>query len=70
MNVKTKCQIPTQYGRTKEVIKEQPSYRNLSATATRVLQCTCPVAVSRKYFSAILTVQRQQLIKDNNYNSS
>jgi hypothetical protein len=54
----------------KEVIKEQPSYRNLSATATRVLQCTCPVAVSRKYFSAILTVQRQQLIKDNNYNSS
>jgi hypothetical protein len=54
----------------KEVIKEQPSYRNLSATATRVLQCTCPVAVSRKYFSAILAVQRQQLIKDNNYNSS
>ncbi len=25
---------------TKEVNKEQPSYRNLSATATRVLQCT------------------------------
>jgi hypothetical protein len=24
-----------------------PSYRNLSATATRVLQCTCPVAASR-----------------------
>jgi hypothetical protein len=54
----------------KEVIKEQPSYRNLSATATRVLQCTCPVAVTWKYFSAIFTVQRQQLIKDNNYNGS
>ncbi len=39
----------------KEVNKEQPSYRNLSATATRVLQCTCPVAASRKYFSAIHT---------------
>jgi hypothetical protein len=26
--------------KTKEVNKEQPSYRNLSATATRVLQCT------------------------------
>jgi hypothetical protein len=35
--------------------KEQPSYRNLSATATRVLQCTCPVAASRKYFSAFHT---------------
>jgi hypothetical protein len=44
----------------KEVNKEQPSYRNLSATATRVLQCTCPVAASWKYFSAIL----------NNYNGS
>ena len=40
-------------GRGKEVNKEQPSYRNLSATATRVLQCTCPVAASWKYFSAI-----------------
>jgi hypothetical protein len=38
---------------SKEVNKEQPSYRNLSATATRVLQCTCPVAASWKYFSAI-----------------
>ena len=33
---------------TKEVNKEQPSYRNLSATATRVPQCTCPVAASWK----------------------
>jgi hypothetical protein len=40
---------------TKEVNKEQPSYRNLSATATRVPQCTCPVAASRKDFSAIHT---------------
>jgi hypothetical protein len=40
-------------GLLKEVNKEQPSYRNLSATATRVLQCTCPVAASWKYFSAI-----------------
>jgi hypothetical protein len=39
----------------KEVIKEQPTSRNLSATATRVLQCTCPVAASRKDFSAIHT---------------
>jgi hypothetical protein len=39
----------------KEVNKEQPAYRNLSATATRVLQCTCPVAASQKYFSAIHT---------------
>ncbi len=39
--------------RTKEVNKEQSSYRNLSATATRVLQCTCPVAASRKDCSAI-----------------
>jgi hypothetical protein len=38
---------------TKEVKKEQPSYRNLSATARRVLQCTCPVAASRKDCSAI-----------------
>jgi hypothetical protein len=37
----------------KEVNKEQPSYRNLSATATRVLQCTCPGAASRKDCSAI-----------------
>jgi hypothetical protein len=42
-------------GGTKEVNKEQPSYINLSATATRVLQCTCPVAASWKYFSAIHT---------------
>ncbi len=39
----------------KEDIKEQPNPRNLSATATRVLQCTCTVAASRKYFSAIHT---------------
>ncbi len=39
----------------KEVIKEQPTSRNLSATATRVLQCTCPVAASRKDFSAFHT---------------
>ncbi len=39
----------------KEVNKEQPSYRNLSATATRVLQCICPVAASGEYFSAIHT---------------
>ena len=37
----------------KEVIKEQPSYRNLSATGTRVPWCTCPVASSRKDCSAI-----------------
>jgi len=41
------CAIP------KEDFKEQPTPRNLSATARRVLQCTCPVAASRKYFSAI-----------------
>jgi hypothetical protein len=39
----------------KEVNKEQPSYRNLSATATRVPQCTCPIAASRKDFSAFHT---------------
>jgi hypothetical protein len=44
-----------QTGRFKEDIKEQPTSRNLSATATRVLQCTCPVAASWKYFSAIHT---------------
>ena len=38
----------------KEDIKEPPTPRNLSATARRVLQCTWPVAASRKYFSAIL----------------
>ncbi len=38
----------------KEVIKEQPSSRNLSATTARVLQCTCPVAASRKDRSAIV----------------
>jgi hypothetical protein len=37
----------------KEDIKEQPTSRNLSDTATRVLQCTCPVAAPQKYFSAI-----------------
>jgi hypothetical protein len=31
------------------IIKAQPTPRNLSATAIRVPQCTCPVAVSRKY---------------------
>jgi hypothetical protein len=57
-------------GLVKEVIKEQPTPRNLSATARRVLQCTrslglCTftVAAPQKYFSAILAVQRQQLIK-------
>jgi hypothetical protein len=40
---------------TKEDIKEQPTSRNLSANGTRVLQCTCPVAASWKYFSAIHT---------------
>ncbi len=40
---------------SKEDIKEQPTSRNLSATATRVLQCTFPVAASRKDFSAINT---------------
>jgi hypothetical protein len=40
---------------SKEDIKEQPTSRNLSATATRVLQSTCPVAASRKNFSAIHT---------------
>jgi hypothetical protein len=39
--------------RTKEDIREQPTSRNLSANATKVLQCTCPVAAPRKYFSAI-----------------
>ncbi len=41
-------------GRIKEDIKEQPTPRNLSATATRVLRI-CTVAASRKYFSAIHT---------------
>ncbi len=44
---------------SKEVIKEQPTSRNLSATAARVPQCTrtrtCPVAASRIYSSAIHT---------------
>jgi hypothetical protein len=39
--------------RTKEDIKEQPTPRNLSASAARVLQCTCPIAASRKDCSAI-----------------
>ncbi len=43
------------YGIPKEDIKEQPTSRNLSATGTWVLQCTCPVAASWKYFSAIHT---------------
>jgi hypothetical protein len=50
----------------KEVNKEQPSFRNLSATATRVRQCTCPVAASRKDFSAIHT--SPQTILDKKYN--
>jgi hypothetical protein len=45
--------VPPAFVAGNEVNKEQPSYRNLSATATRVLQCTCPVAASWKYFSAI-----------------
>ncbi len=45
--------LATRLDLTKEVNKEQPSNRNLSATATRVLQCTRPVAASWKYFSAI-----------------
>jgi hypothetical protein len=57
------CRCKHLKGNTKEVIKEQPSYRNLSATASRVLQCTCPVAASRKYFLAILTVQRSSWSK-------
>ncbi len=55
---------------TKEVIKEQPTPRNLSATARRVLQCTRSLglctftaAAPQKYFSAILAVQRQQIRK-------
>jgi hypothetical protein len=40
-------------GVSKEDIKEQPTPRNLSATARRVLRCTWPIAASRKYFSAI-----------------
>ncbi len=40
---------------SKEVNKEQPSYRNLSATATRVLQRTWPFAASRKDCSPIDT---------------
>ncbi len=43
---------------SKEVIKEQPTPRNLSATATRVLQCTCIVAASRKDCSAIVKMIR------------
>jgi hypothetical protein len=35
--------------------REQPTSRKLSAPATRVLQCTCLVAASRKDFSAIHT---------------
>ncbi len=46
--------VPTQVN-TKEDIKDQPTSRNLSATTTKVLQCTCPVAASRKDFSAIHT---------------
>ncbi len=51
--ISTPCARMYSLAETKEVNKEQPSYRNLSATATRVLQCTCPVAASWKYFSAI-----------------
>ncbi len=39
----------------KEDIREQPTSRNLSDTATRVLQCTWPFATSRKDCSAIDT---------------
>jgi hypothetical protein len=39
----------------KEDIKEQPTSRNLSATARRVPQCTCPVAATQKDFSAFHT---------------
>ncbi len=42
---------------TKEVNREHPSYRNLSATVTRVPQCTCPVAASRKDCTAIGIVE-------------
>ena len=48
-------------GLHKEVDKEQPSYINLSATATRVPQCTCPVAASWKYFSAVHTTTSPHL---------
>jgi hypothetical protein len=46
----THCTVYCAQRFSKEDIKEQPTSRNLSATATRVLQCTCPVAASRKYF--------------------
>jgi hypothetical protein len=51
----TTLHINLQSGESKEDIKEQPASRNLSATATRVLQCTFSVAASRKDFSAINT---------------
>jgi hypothetical protein len=44
--------------KTKEDIEEQPTPRNLSATAARVLQCTCLVAASRKDCSAIVNMIR------------
>jgi hypothetical protein len=56
----------------KEDIKEQPTSRNLSATATRVLQCTMytvhahAVAASQKYFSAIHTSPHLTLTFVNN----
>jgi hypothetical protein len=50
----------------KEDTKEQPTSRNLSATATRVLQCTCPVAATQKYFSAIHTSPHLTLAFVNN----
>ena len=47
-----RCCTRTNCAMCKEVNKEQPSYRNLSATATRVLQCTWPIAASGKDCSA------------------
>jgi hypothetical protein len=35
---------------TKEYIKKQPASRNLSATATRVLQCTCQLQLLGNIF--------------------
>jgi hypothetical protein len=50
----------------KEVNKEQPSYRNLLATATRVPQWTCPVAASGKDFQ--LFTPHLRLYTHKNYN--
>jgi hypothetical protein len=57
------CHHPSIFWRiviTKEVIKEQPTPTNLSATARRVLQCTrsqYPSCNFKESFSAVLTVQ-------------